>query len=115
MVWHYIEDLPHLTFLQFTYESIVGYFRAYLRIEPRWIDNVVADDGSFAGLEVGRCINITNPQFGLIGKNLSRVGERKPVVKLQPVCGNGNSWQRQPLSVHFPSPLTIRQNSSDIE
>jgi len=56
------------------------------------IGDVVSVQAFGAGLEIGRCVGMTDPELGKIRHNLARVPEAEVLIELQAVGCDWNSW-----------------------
>src|ERR1019366_7650297 len=90
MVGHEVQDLAEAGCGERRRHVTVILFGAEFGIEQEMIGDVVAVGAARTGLEVGRSIDVTNPEFGEVRRKSGCILEAKAGMKLQPVGGAGH-------------------------
>ena len=92
MVWDKIDNLPHPVGTEFRDPGVIIFARPDCGVELVVIGDVVSVQALGAGLEIGRCVSMTDPKLIKIRHNFARLPEGEVLVELQAVGRDWNFW-----------------------
>ena len=107
MVWDKIDNLPHPVGTEFRDPGVIIFARPDCGVELVVIGDVVSVQALGAGLEIGRCVGMTDPKLIKIRHNFARLPEGEVLVELQAVGRGWDAWITCLHHVYLTNPCYV--------